>query len=244
MTVLNLIVADQLKKFKIEIDNLLAKNIRKDEAIFRVLKKYIAESKNIRFEGNNYSEEWIKEAEARGLLNVSPTPLALKTFITPETINLYEKHNILSKKELFARYEAYLENYTKKIQIESRVIGDLAINHIIPVAIKYQNVLIENAKGLKEVLDNKTYVKFSRNLITSIKEISEHIFEIKSFVGKMISERKLANKITGSDNKALAYNKKVLPYFEKIRYHIDKLEMLVDDELWPLAKYRELLFMK
>ena len=244
MTVLNLIVADQLKKFKIEIDNLLAKNIRKDEAIFRVLKKYIAESKNIRFEGNNYSEEWIKEAEARGLLNVSSTPLALKTFITPETINLYEKHNILSKKELFARYEAYLENYTKKIQIESRVIGDLAINHIIPVAIKYQNVLIENAKGLKEVLDNKTYVKFSRNLITSIKEISEHIFEIKSFVGKMISERKLANKITGSDNKALAYNKKVLPYFEKIRYHIDKLEMLVDDELWPLAKYRELLFMK
>ena len=244
MTVLNLIVADQLKKFKIEVDNFLAKNIRKDEAIFRVLKKYITESKNIRFEGNNYSEEWIKEAEARGLLNVSSTPLALKIFITPETINLYEKYNILSKKELVARYEAYLENYTKKIQIESRVIGDLAINHIIPVAIKYQNVLIENAKGLKEVLDNKTYVRFSRNLITSIKEISEYIFEIKSFVGEMISERKLANKITGSDNKALAYNKKVLPYFEKIRYHIDKLEMLVDDELWPLPKYRELLFMK
>ncbi len=244
MTVLNLIVADQLKKFKIEVDNLLAKNIRKDEAIFRVLKKYIAESKNIRFEGNNYSEEWIKEAEARGLLNISSTPLAIKTFITPKTINLYKKYNILSKNELFARYEAYLENYTKKIQIESRVIGDLAINHIIPVATKYQNVLIENAKGLKEVLDNKTYVKFSRNLITSIKEISEHVSEIKSLVGEMISERKLANKITGSDNKALAYNKKVLPYFEKIRYHIDKLEMLVDDELWPLPKYRELLFMK
>ncbi len=244
MTVLNLIVADQLKKFKIEVDNFLAKNIRKDEAIFRVLKKYITESKNIRFEGNNYSEEWIKEAEARGLLNVSSTPLALKTFITPETIDLYEKYNILSKKELVARHEAYLENYTKKIQIESRVIGDLAINHIIPVAIKYQNVLIENAKGLKEVLVNKTYVRLSEDLITSIKEISEHISEIKSLVGEMISERKLANKIISSDNKALAYNKKILPYFEKIRYHIDKLEMLVDDELWPLPKYRELLFMK
>ena len=244
MTVLNLIVADQLKKFKEDVDTHLAKNIRKDEAIFRVLKKYISESKNICFEGNNYGEEWIKEAEARGLLNISSTPLAIKAFIAPKTISLYETHKILSKKELVARYEAYLENYTKKIQIESRVIGDLAINHIIPVAIKYQNILINNTKGLKDIIDNKSYLRLSRNQITSIKEISEHVFEIKNLVGEMISERRLANRITKNDVNALAYYKNVFPYFEKIRYHIDKLEMLVDDELWPLPKYRELLFMK
>jgi glutamine synthetase len=244
MTALNAIVADQLKLFKQDVDKLIARNIKKDEAIFQVLKKYIKESKKIRFEGNNYGEEWIAEAKKRGLSNIKSTPQALKYLLSKDTIKLFEQLDIISERELTARYEIQLENYTKKIQIESRVIGDLAKNHIIPIAIRYQNTLIENVKGLKDVLDSKTFVKLSRNQMLTIKEISEHVEEIKDKVAEMLEERKKANRLDNMEKQALVYNQKVMPYLEVIRSHVDKLELMVDDELWPLPKYRELLFNK
>jgi len=244
MTALNTIVAEQLKQFKTDVEKLIAKNIKKDEAIFQVVKKYIKESKKIRFEGNNYGDEWLAEAKKRGLSNIMSTPPALKILTSKETVKLFKDLDILSERELNARFEIQLENYTKKIQIESRVIGDLAKNHIIPIAIRYQNTLIENVKGLKDVLDSKTFVKLSRNQMLTIKEISEHVEEIKDKVAAMLEERKKANRIENMEKKAMAYNEKVMPYVEIIREHVDKLELMVDDELWPLPKYRELLFNK
>lgn len=242
MIVLNLIVADQLRKFKIEVDALIAKKVGKDDALFQVIKKYSKESKKIRFEGNNYSDEWVEEAAKRGLSNRKTTPEALKGFVQKKSADLFERNNVLSNRELMARHEIRLENYTKKIQIESRVLGDLAGNHIIPVAIRYQNTLIENVKGLKQVLDLKTYGKLSQNQMETITEISEHVDKIKTFVNEMLEARKEANRMNEPEEKAFAYCNLVLPYFEKIRSHADKLELLVDDELWPLPKYRELLF--
>ena len=242
MIVLNLIVADQLHKFKIEVDALIANKVSKDHAIFQVIKRYIKESKKIRFEGNNYSEEWINEAARRKLSNFKTTPEALKAFVNKKSADLFERNNVLTKRELVARHEIRLENYTKKLQIESRVLGDLAGNHIIPVAIRYQNTLIENVKGLKQVLDLKTYGKLSQNQLETITEISEHVDKIKTFVNMMIEARKEANSIVEPEEKAFVYCEKVLPFFDNIRYHVDKLELLVDDELWPLPKYRELLF--
>jgi glutamine synthetase len=242
MIVLNLIVADQLRKFKSEVDALIAKKIGKEDALFLVIKKYIKESKKIRFEGNNYSDSWVKEAAKRGLSNHKTTPEALKAYVDKKSTDLFERNNVLTKREMIARHEISLENYTKKIQIESRILGDLAGNHIIPVAIRYQNTLIENVKGLKQVLDLKTYGKLSQNQMETITEISEHVDKIKSFVSEMIDARKVANQLPDPEEKAFAYCNKVLPYFERIRQHADKLELLVDDELWPLPKYRELLF--
>jgi len=244
MTPLNLILADQLIEFKKEVDSIITKKTRKEEAILQVLKKYIKECKNILFEGNSYGREWEIEAEKRGLSNLKSTPEALIKAFSKDTIGLYEKHHVLTEREIEARHEIKMEKYAMQIQIEARVMGDLATNHIIPVAIQYQNVLIENVKGLKDVLDQKTFVKLSKNQIQSIKDISEHITEIKENVKNMIDERKVANKIEGLQEKALYYNKKVLPFFDVIRYHVDKLELLVDDKLWPLPKYRELLFLK
>lgn len=244
MTALNTIVADQLKAFKQDVDKLMGKGTKKDEAIFQVIKKYIKESKKIRFEGNNYGEEWLMEAEKRGLPNIKSTPKALKALLSKKASDLFEAHDILSARELTARYEIKLENYTKKIQIESRVMGDLAKNHIIPIAIRYQNTLIENVKGLKDVLDQKTFVKLSRNQMHTIKEISEHVEEIKDKVANMLEQRKKSNRIEEMEAKALAYSENVMPYLDTIRYHVDKLELMVDDELWPLPKYRELLFNK
>lgn len=242
MIVLNLIVADQLRRFKAEVDELMAQKISKNGALLRVIKKYIRDSKKIRFEGNNYSDDWVKEAERRGLSNLKTTPDALKAYLSKKTVGLFERNGVLTHRELEARHEIRLENYTKKIQIESRVLGDLAGNHVIPVAIRYQNALIENVKGLKQVLDLKTYGKLSQNQMEMITEISEHVDKIKSFVNEMVEARKVANQIPGAEEKAFAYCNHVLPYFDRIRYHADKLELLVDDELWPLPKYRELLF--
>ncbi len=244
MFVLNTIMADQLTKFKKDVDQLLADGMKKNDAIFNVVKRYIIESKNIRFEGNSYGEEWIKEAAKRGLSNRRSTPEALTAFVSKKTIDLFGRHNVMTEKELHARFEIKLEKYTKKIQIESRVMGDLATNHILPTAIHYQNRLIENARGLKEVLDSKTFVKLSRNQLNTIKDISNHISSIKDDVEMMTEARKVANAIDNIQGQAVAYKDTVKPYFEKIRYHVDKLEMLVDDELWPLPKYRELLFIK
>ncbi|MEA3477381.1 MAG: glutamine synthetase III [Bacteroidota bacterium] len=244
MTVLNLILADQLQQFKLDVDALITKKVKKDEAIFKVLKKYITESKNIRFEGNSYSDEWVKEAEKRGLSNLRATPEALKSYMSESSIKLYESQHVLTKREIEARYEIKLESFTKKMQIESRVMGDLAKNHIIPTAIRYQNLLVENTKGLKDVLDAKSYIKLSKNQLQTIKDISEHVSAIKTNIDLMVEERRKANRLDSTDKIAEAYNSLVKPYFEIIRYHVDKLELLVDDTLWTLPKYRELLFIK
>lgn len=244
MFVLNTIVAEQLQKFKIDVDNEIAKGLKKDDAIFNVIRRYIKESKPIRFEGNSYSKEWEEEAARRGLSNNRTTPEAIKAFMSEKSIELFTKHNVLNYVELKARHEIKLENYTKKIQIQSRVMGDLAVNHILPTAIQYQNRLIENARGLKEVLDSKTFVKLSRNQLNTIKEISDHVSSIKEYVAEMVEARKVANRIGEIEEQANAYKNTVLPYFGKIRSHVDKLELLVDDEIWPLPKYRELLFLK
>jgi glutamine synthetase len=244
MIALNLLVADQLIRFRNDVETQLNKGTNKDEAIFTVLKQYIADSRRIRFEGNSYGEDWKQEANKRGLQNIQSTPLALQAFVEPHIIALYKKHNILTERELLARFEIKLEQYTKKIQIESRVLGDLASNHILPTAIRYQNILIENVRGLKEVLDSKTYVKLSNNQIQTIKEISEHISGIKTNVALMLEERKKANRMESASEKALAYSGNVYPYLDVIRQHVDKLELLVDDELWPMPKYRELLFIR
>jgi len=244
MFVLNTIIADQLMQFKIDVDKLIADGMKKNQAIFETAKRYIKESKDIRFEGNSYSDEWEIEAAKRGLSNNKTTPEALGAFISEKSIGLFEKHHVMSRTEVLARYAIKLEKYTKKIQIESRIMGDLATNHILPTAIHYQNRLIENAKGLKEVLDSKSYVKLSKNQLNTIKDISNHISEIKEHVEQMVEARKVANRITNDLEQAMAYKDTVKSYFEDIRDHVDKLEMLVDDEMWPLPKYRELLFIK
>lgn len=242
MTILNMIVSEQLRKFKVEVDNLIeSKNMKKDDAIFNVLRELIKASKRIRFEGDGYSEDWVKEAKKRGLSNFKTTPEALKAQVSKETFALYESHGIMNKIEVEARYEIELEEYIKKLQIEGRILGDIATNHVIPTAIAYQNTLIENVRGLKEIFGNE-YTKYASEQVGLIKDISGYIGSIKSNVDKMIDERKKANKIGHADKRADAYCNKVKPYFEEIRYACDKLELLVDDELWPLTKYRELLF--
>lgn len=242
MTVLNTIVANQLIEFKKEVDNLIdTKGLKKDEAIFNILREYIKKSKNILFEGNGYGEAWEKEAKKRGLSNHKTTPEALKAKVSKKTIKIFEDLGVLNKVESLSRYEIEMEEYVLHIQIEGRVLGDIARNHVVPTAVRYQNMLIENVKGLKEIY-GKDFKKFAKQQMTLIEEISGHIESINSNVTKMINERKTANHIEDIEKKADAYCNKVKPLFNEIRYHCDKLELLVDDELWPLTKYRELLF--
>jgi glutamine synthetase len=244
MISLNTILADQLHRFKQEMDEMMENGVNFKEALFKIIKAYIKDSKRIRFEGNNYSEEWLREAEKRGLSNIKTTPLTLNTLIDKDIVSLFVRNNVLTQRELEARRFIRLEKFTKRIQIESRVLGDMATNHIIPIAIRYQNTLIENVKGLKEILDLQMYGKVSKNELDIITKISHHISEIKKGVDKMIAERKLANKVIDELEQAILYDTKVRPLGEEVRRHVDKLELLVDDELWPLPKYRELLFVK
>lgn len=239
MAVLNLIVADQLNKFYETVNGEIEKGEEKRMAIVNVLRKYIKESKSIRFEGDGYSEEWVKEAEKRGLSNIKNMPRAIEGFVSKKSLELFEKHGVMSHKEVEARNEIKLESYIKRVQIEARVLGDLAMNHIIPTAIAYQNKLISNANGLKGLgVDNKAVVQ-------TITDISGHIETIKTSVREMIEERKRLNKITDTHKRALGYCDDIKEkYFEKIRDAVDKLELLVDDEDWPLVKYRELLFLR
>ncbi|MCX2681576.1 glutamine synthetase III [Galbibacter sp. EGI 63066] len=242
MTVLNTIVAKQLQEFKKEVDGLIdKKGLKKDEAVFNVLREYIKSSKKIRFEGDGYSAAWEKEAEKRGLSNKKTTPEALKASVSKKAVDLFEEMGVMNSVEIRARHEIELEEYALKVQIEGRVLGDIAKNHVIPTAIRYQNTLIENVKGLKEVFGSD-FKKLAPEQLDLIEEISNHISEINSNVNFMVEERKKANKLEKVELKAEAYCEKVLPYFAKIRYHCDKLELLVDDSLWPLTKYRELLF--
>ena len=244
MTVLNSIMAKQLIEFKKEVDVLIEqKDLKKDEAIFNVLREYIKKSKNILFEGNGYSDEWQTEAKRRGLSNNKTTPEALKAKISKKTIALFEELEVMSKVEIEARYEIKVEEYIMRIQIEGRTLGDIARNHVVPTAIKYQNVLIENVKGLKEIFEEK-YNSVAKEQIGLIEEISGHIEAINSGVTKMTNERKKANVVEDIEKRAALYCNKVKPLFDEIRYHCDKLELLIDDEIWPLTKYRELLFTK
>jgi len=242
MTTLNAIVAKQLIEFKKAVDALIeSKGLKKDEAIFNVLREYIKQSRNILFEGDGYSDEWEAEAKRRGLSNFKTTPQALKAKVDPKAIQLFGDLKIMNHVEVEARYEIELEEYTKKIQIEGRVLGDLARNHVIPTAIRYQNTLIENVKGLKEIF-GKDFETIASEQIVLIKQISKHIEGINTNVEAMTEARKAANLLTNAQEMAEAYCDKVKPYFDDIRMHCDKLELLVDDEIWPMTKYRELLF--
>jgi len=244
MTVLNTIVAKQLKDFKLEVDKLIDnKGLKKDEAVFNVLREYIKSCKPILFEGNGYDEAWEVEAKKRGLSHNKTTPEALKVKVSKEVIDLFEDMKVMSKTESKARYEVELEAYIKHIQIESRVLGDIARNHIVPTAVKYQNVLVDNVKGLKDIFD-KDFKKVAKEQLNLIENISKHIEGINTNVTNMIEERKKANVLERLEDKATAYCNSVKPLFEDIRCQCDKLELLVDDKLWPLTKYRELLFTK
>ncbi|MCK5856130.1 MAG: glutamine synthetase III [Bacteroidales bacterium] len=242
MIALNSAMANQLNTFYSDVQELIEKGLKKDEAIFQVLKKYIIETKKIIYDGNGYSDEWVKEAEKRGLSNISDVPTAHAAFISKETVKLFEDLKVLSKRELEARYEIRMETYNKKIQIESRVLGDMAINHIIPTAIKYQNILIENVRGMRDLLDDKDFDRQAGLQLKTLKIISGHISNIREKVDAMITERKIANKIESELEKTHAYSKDVKPFLESIRRHIDKLEMIIDDEMWTFPKYREILF--
>ncbi|MCB9186081.1 MAG: glutamine synthetase III [Flavobacteriales bacterium] len=242
MMVLNTIVADQLTKFHQAVQKLVAGGMKKDDAIFQVLRQYIIESKKIRFEGNGYSDEWRKQAEKRGLSNITNTPEALDVLLEKKAREVFEKNEILSSRELEARYEIDLERYTKKVQIESRVMGDLAVNHVLPTAVAYQNVLIQNVEGLKNVLAAKEFNELAAEQIGLIREISVRITTIRRLVAEMVETRKQINVQSSARKKAGDYCEKVVPYFDQIRREVDKLELIVSDEYWPLPKYRELLF--
>jgi len=241
MTILNLIVADQLRKFKYDVDKLIRKGEKKDVALLTIIKRCIKESKAIRFEGNGYSEDWEKEAVARGLTNIKTTPKALDALLSDKTERLFEETGVYNKREAHARHEILLESFYKKLQIEARVIGEMVNNVIIPTAINYQSKLVENVRGLKDLGFPKETYAAQMDIIT---KIAEHINFIKSNVEHLIDERKKANIIEDSRDKAIAYDEKVKTYFQPIRYHVDKLEQLIDDSMWPLPKFRELLFIK
>jgi glutamine synthetase len=241
MTVLNTIMAETLVQFKKTVDGLIEQGEKKEVAIMQVIQKYIVESKPVLFEGDGYSEAWEIEAKKRGLANVKTTPLALDAFVNSKAKNLFRTHKIYTEAELEARYEILLENYTKKIQIEARVIGDIASTYVLPPAIKYQNILLENIKGLKEIGFKEADYSAQKQMVA---KLSEHINVINTNVKDMIEARKKANELHNHRDKAIEYCDHVRSYFEKIRYHADKLELLVDDELWELPKYRELLFLR
>ena len=242
MTVLNTIVAKQLKDFKVAVDKLIEeKKMKKDDAVFNVLREYIKGSKRILFEGDGYGEQWEKEAAKRKLSNNKTTPEALKVRISKKSIALFEEMGVMTPVEVKARYEIEVEEYTKRIQIEGRVLGDIARNHVIPTAIKYQNILVNNVRGLKEIYGTN-YKKMAGQQLEIIENISSHIEKINQAVTEMTEERKKANNLNDFEKAAEHYCFKVKPYFDVIRYHCDKLELLVDDESWPLTKYRELLF--
>ena len=242
MTVLNSIVAETLKQFKKDVDAIIEKGDKKEIAIMQVIQRYIVESKNVLFEGDGYSDEWAAEAERRGLPNVKTTPPALDAYITDSSKHLFESNSIYTHAELEARHEIMLEAYIKKVQIEARIMGELATSVILPSAVKYQNILIENISGLKEAgLDESSY----SNQLGVLKEISTHINAMSTGVRNMIEERKKANTISDTREKAIAYCDNVKgKYFDDIRYHVDKLELVVDDAHWQLPKYREMLFLR
>jgi glutamine synthetase len=242
MTALNSVVAAQLIEFKKEIDKKTESGMKTEEAIYDTLRYFIKESKPIRFEGNGYSDEWKEEAAKRGLDCETSVPVIQDAYTSEQSIKMFDSIGVLNKKELHARNEVKWETYTKKIQIEGRVLGDLCMNHIIPVATEYQSMLLDNLYKMKMVFDGEKAEKMSKEDAALIEEIAEHISAINRNVYEMVDARKAANKLTDSREKAIAYHDNVEVYFDKIRYHVDKLELIVDNRMWTLPKYRELLF--
>ena len=244
MIALNTAVAEQLIEFKKEVDSLIENGESKVSAIIRVIRKYITICKPIRFDGNGYSEEWKAEAAARGLDCQTSCPVIFDQYLTPESVAMFETAGVMTKKELEARNEVKWETYTKKIQIEARVLGDLVMNHIVPIATEYQTKLIDNVYKLKGLFPAEEADKLSAENLAIIKKIAEHTSYIKEHVDTMVEARKSANRISDEREKAIAYHDNIAPMLEQIRYHIDKLELIVDDQMWTLPKYRELLFIR
>jgi glutamine synthetase len=242
MTTLNTIMAETLKKFKSEVDAHIEKGDKKEIAIMHVLRQYIVASEKVLFEGDGYSEAWQKEAEKRGLPNVKTTPLALDAMVTDKAKHLFENNDVYTHQELEARHEIELEKYIKKVQIESRIMGELATSHILPAAIRYQNLLANNIKGLKESGLKESAFANQKQIL---EKISEHISKTSELVEKMIEARKVCNNMEHTRTKAVGYQSQVKDkFFDDIRYHVDKLELLVDDREWYLPKYREILFLR
>ncbi len=244
MIALNTAVAEQLTEFKKKVDALIEQGEPKVSAIIQVIREYIKLSKPIRFDGNGYSEEWKEEALKRGLDCETSCPIIFDQYLAPNTIKMFESEGVMTKKELEARNEVKWETYTKKIQIEARVLGDLVMNHVVPVATEYQSKLIDNVYKMKDLFPGEEAAKLSAENMNIIRKISEHTSYIKEHVDAMINARKVANKITDEREKAIAYHDNIAPMLEEIRYHIDKLELIVDDRMWTLPKYRELLFIR
>ena len=244
MLALNSAVAYQLRQFKTDVDSLRAQGKSKEAAIFEVLKNYIKESKPIRFDGNGYSDAWKEEALRRGLDCENSVPLQYDAYLKPDVIKMFGETGVLSQKELEARNEVKWEIYIKKVQIEARVLGDLSLNHIIPVVIRYQTILLENVTRLKDVFSEEEYETLSAEPRRLIRKISAHIAAVTTKVDEMVEARKKANRITDMRKKAITYHDTVAPYLDEIRDHIDDLELMVDNQSWPLPKYRELLFIR
>ena len=244
MIVLNSAMAEQLIQFKKEVDEIIEKGEPKISAIIQVVRNYIKECKPIRFDGNGYSEEWKQEAARRGLDCETSCPLIFDNYLKPESIKMFESTGVMNSKELMARNEVKWEMYTKKIQIEARVLGDLVMNHVVPVAIEYQTKLVDNAYKMKSLFPAEEAAALSSENIAIIKEIAEHTAYIKEHIDALVEARKVANRIEGQRAKAIAYHDNIAPMLEQIRYHIDKLELIVDDQMWTLPKYRELLFIR
>ncbi|MDH6356846.1 glutamine synthetase III [Parabacteroides sp. PF5-9] len=244
MLALNTAVAGQLKQFKAETDALIAFGKSEEEAVFQMIRMYIRDSKAIRFDGNGYSDEWKVEAAKRGLDCETRVPVIYDAYTISQTIDLFAKTGVLNERELHARNEVKWEQYTKKIQIEARVLGDLAMNHIIPVATRYQGLLLDNVSKIFTLYDKEKAAKIASQDLLIIEDIADHLNFIKKKVDEMVEARKQANKIENEREKALVYCEKIAPYFDEIRYHIDKLELTVDNEMWTLPKYRELLFIR
>ncbi len=237
LIVLNSVLASQLLKFKAQVDALVEKSVKKDEAIFQVLKGMIIESKPIRFNGDGYSEEWVKEAAKRGLTNITSVPESLSAYLRPENKALFAQLGVLNESELSGRVEVEYEKFVMKLQIEARVLGDIAINHIVPIAVDYQTMLLKNVKNLKAVFPTEEFEELASARIDLIREIGIHISAIKAKRKEMIEARKKVNVIEDVVEKAYAYEKEIKPFLDDIRYHIDHLELIVDDEKWPLPKY-------
>jgi Uncharacterized protein related to glutamine synthetase len=244
LIILNAAVAQQIKRFRLLAEAGMAEGLAKDEAILEVIRQYLRESKAIRFEGNGYADEWHQEATRRGLKGISDIPEAFKVYLTPSSVQLFEETAILSKRELEARYEIKNETYVKKLQIEARVLGDLVINHVIPIALRYQNMIIQNVLGLKQLFSEEEYEALAAPQLRTIKKIGGYVARLREDVHSLIGARKTANGMEALSERAAAYSGQVLPLMGPIRDCVDKLEMLVDDEMWPLPKYRELMFLR
>ena len=244
MIALNTAVAEQLIKFKKDVDELIEKGEPKVSAIIQVIRKYIKLCKPIRFDGNGYSDEWKEEAARRGLDCETSCPIIFDRYLAPESIKMFEETGVMTQKELEARNEVKWETYTKKIQIEARVLGDLVMNHIVPIATEYQTKLLDNVYKMKGLFPAEEAEHLSSENLAIIRKISKHTIYIKEHVDAMVEARKVANKIADEREKAIAYHDNISPMLEQIRYHIDKLELIVDDQMWTLPKYRELLFIR